>query len=342
MKNTSLFLLCGLIFNLLCISTCLVFAQAPGVSKIAFTSDPEGNRDIHLMNPNGSRQINLTHHPAQDYMPAFSPTGTQILFVSSRDGVPDLYLMDTDGTNVQRVFDAEAHRHDPTWSPDGKWIAYHRGPWHDNSELYIASIDERVEHRIAWVGHAEAAPSWSPGGTEVAFVVNVPFINGIGPLTNTKIVFVDVQTRVEETFLPEKLPLMESPAWSPIADIIAFSWRKLGLGQRSALFISNRDGEGVARIVAPTWDPAVSEVNPVWSPDGSELIYEHSVEKPPREGRAIRDIQLYKTDLNGGDPKQLTRHGTNKDPDWFDPAFALSVQPQPYLLTTIWGKLKQK
>ena len=159
---------------------------------------------------------------------------------------------------------------------------------------------------------------------------------------NTKIVFVDVQTRVEETFLPEKLPLMESPAWSPTGDVIAFSWGRLGLGQDSALFIADRNGHEVKRVLAPIGDPALSEVNPVWSPDGSELIYEHIVEKPPREGRNVSDTQLYKTDLNGGDPIQLTRHGTNKDADWFDPAFALSVRPQLQLLTTIWAKLKQK
>ncbi len=294
------------------------------------------------MNPDGSRQINLTHHPSQDYMPAFSPTGTQILFVSSRDGEADLYLMDADGTDVRRVFDEATHRSAPTWSPDGKWIAYQKGRWHDNRELHIASIDDRVEQRITWVGHAVADPSWSPDGTEIAFVVNVPFIDGIGPLVNTKIVFFNVQTRVEESFLPEKLPLMETPAWSPIGDVIAFSWGKLGLGQNSALFIADRHGREVKRILAPIGDPALSEVNPVWSPDGNELIYEHIVEKPPREGRNVWDIQLYKTDLNGSDPIQLTRHAANKDADWFDPAFALSVRPQPQLLTTIWGKLKQK
>ena len=104
------------------------------------------------MNPDGSRQINLTHHPSQDYMPAFSPTGTQILFVSSRDGEADLYLMDADGTDVRRVFDEATHRSAPTWSPDGKWIAYQKGRWHDNRELHIASIDDRVEQRITWVG----------------------------------------------------------------------------------------------------------------------------------------------------------------------------------------------
>lgn len=342
MKKTYLFILCGLILNLLCINACLVFAQAPGVPKIAFSSNRGGNREIHLMNPDGSRQINLTRHPSQDYMPAFSPTGTQILFVSSRDGEADLYLMEADGTNVRRVFDEAAHRSDPTWSPDGKWIAYQKGRWNNNRELHIASIDDRVEQRITWVGHTDADPSWSPDGAEIVFVVNVPFINGIGPLTNTKIVFVDVQTRVEESFLPEKLPLMETPAWSPTGDVIAFSWGKLGLGQNSALFIADRHGHEVKRILAPIGDPALSEVNPVWSPDGSELIYEHIVEKPPREGRNVRDIQLYKTDLNGSDPVQLTRHAGNKDADWFDPAFALSVQPQPQLLTTIWAKLKQK
>jgi len=206
MKNTSLFLLWGLIFNLLCINAYLAFAQAPGIPKIAFSSNRDGNREIHLMNPDGSQQINLTHHPSQDYMPAFSPTGTQILFVSSRDGEADLYLMDADGTNVRRVFDKAVHRSDPTWSPDGKWIAYQKGRWDNNRELHIASIDDRVEQRIAWVGHTDADPSWSPDGTALAFVVNVPFIDGIGPLANTKIVLLMSRHVLKSRFCPKNHP----------------------------------------------------------------------------------------------------------------------------------------
>lgn len=333
MNGMRFFLFCGFIFMLLYIGNRLVSAQTLGVPKVAFSSNRNGNWEIYLMNPNGSSQINLTHHPRSDLMPAFSPTGAQILFVSTRDEGRDLYLMDPNGVNVQRVFKEKAQRQSPAWSPDGKWIAYQKGNSND-AELYIASMDDRVEHRIAWVGHADADPSWSPDGTEIVFVVNVPFIRGIGPLSNTKLVFIDVRTRVEEAFLPkEPLPLMETPAWSPVGDVIAFSWGKLGLGQRSALFIADRNGREVKRILAPVGDGAVVEMNPVWSPDGSELIYEYGL---------LRDTELFRTDLQGGEPERLTQQGINKDADWFDPAFALPVQPQAELLTTLWSKLKQR
>ena len=209
MKSIRIFILCSVGLALVFTHVGRVCAKAPTTAKIAFSSDRDGNWEIYLMNPEGSQQINLTRHHKGDYMPAFSPTGAQILFVSDRGQVRDLYLMDANGTNVRRVFDEKAYRASPAWSPDGEWIAYQKESWHNNSELYIASIDDRIEHRIAWVGHADAHPSWSPDGTEIVFVVNVPFIQGIGPLTNTKLVFVDVQTRVEESFLPEVLPLME-------------------------------------------------------------------------------------------------------------------------------------
>ena len=71
--------------------------------------------------------------------------------------------------------------------------------------------------------------------------------------------------------------------------------------------------------------------NPTWSPHGNKLIYNKRV-------RGLR--QLFKVTLDGGVAKQLTRRGDNSNADWFDPAFALPVSPQPFLLTTIWGKLK--
>lgn len=338
MKGIRFFLLCCFISMVLCVDVHLVSAQALGVAKIAFASNRDGNYEIYLMNPDGSQQINLTHHHGGDYTPAFSPTGTQILFVSNRDKGRDLYLMDTDGTNVRRVFAEEAYRIDPAWSPDGKWIAYQKGTSHDDAELYVTLIDDRVEHRIAWVGHASAHPSWSPDGTEIVFVVNVPFIQGIGPLANTKLVFVDVQTRVEESFMPKVLPLMESPAWAPVGDKIAFSWSKLGLGQKTALFITDRDGQDVERVLVPTGDPALSEINPAWSPDGNQLAYERVINRFERNKE--QKSQLFKIDIRGGEPIQLTHRGDNRDPDWFDPAFAYPVQPQPQLLTTMWGKIK--
>ncbi|MCG9133613.1 PD40 domain-containing protein [Candidatus Poribacteria bacterium] len=70
-----------------------VLAKAPTTPKILFTSERDGNREVYMMNPDGSEQVNLTQHPADDQRALWSPTGEQVLFLSDRGGVRDLYLM---------------------------------------------------------------------------------------------------------------------------------------------------------------------------------------------------------------------------------------------------------
>ncbi len=59
-------------------------------SRIAFERSMQGvdPADIYLMNPDGSHVVNLTNHPADDRMPAWSPDATMISFWSDRDGRP--------------------------------------------------------------------------------------------------------------------------------------------------------------------------------------------------------------------------------------------------------------
>ena len=89
---------------LMCSGICSVFAEAPKTAQIVFASARDGNREVYIMNPDGSQQIRLTDNPADDLYPTWSPTGEQILFVSDRVRIRDLYLMDADGSNVRRVF----------------------------------------------------------------------------------------------------------------------------------------------------------------------------------------------------------------------------------------------
>lgn len=54
-------------------------------------------------------------------------------------------------------------------------------------------------------------------------------------------------------------------------------------------------------------------------------------------------FQIFKLDVNSGVRTQLTHIvGRNFGGDWFDPAYALPVSPQPKLLTTTWGEMKKK
>jgi Tol biopolymer transport system component len=48
-------------------------AWSPDGTKIAFTSDRDDNREIYVMNPDGSGQTNVTNDPADDFAPSWQP-----------------------------------------------------------------------------------------------------------------------------------------------------------------------------------------------------------------------------------------------------------------------------
>ena len=324
MKSTRLVYVFMLIF--LCSSVWDVPAKAPTTPKIVFSLvDAGGNAEIYLMNPDGTEQVRLTHNKAFDVAPVWSPTGEQILFTSNRDEVNDLYLIDANGRNVKRVFGKSANRSGATWSPDGKQIAYGRRE-QGKSFIYIGSIDGKKEERMA-IGDS---PAWSPDGTEIAFLTGWP--------ERMQISLLNVSTRKQKVFFPKPVrpSWMMSPAWSPSGDKIAFSWlHEVELDElvgTDKIYIINRDGTGLQRV---TDGETPRESAPVWSPHGDALLYNQYIEG--------EQMQIFKVTLDGGKPVQLTDprfwHFTG---DWFDPAYALPVSPQPQLLTIQWGEIKEE
>ncbi len=299
-----------------------IFASAPKTEKIVFTSDRDGNAEIYIMNPDGTGQINLTRHKASDFQPAWSPTGTQILFASTREGMSNLYLMDADGANVKKVFNDFRSRSAPAWSPDGRQISYIRDD--GARELYIASLNEKIEKRIAAVGRFDGYSNWAPDGTKIVF--DAPVRQGN---TTSRIHIFNLITGQQEVLFQKAVGTsMSFPVWSPSGDKIVFSWFE---GGNSSIYTMSSDGNNPERIVRPL--AGFSTAYPDWSPDGNALVYE-------RYDLKSNNRHIYTVDLNGGEPEKLTRKGINFFADWFDPAYALPVQPQPHLLTTVWGKMK--
>ena len=97
------------------------------------------------------------------------------------------------------------------------------------------------------------------------------------------------------------------------------------------IYIANRDGTDLRQLVGEAGPEAEY---PALSPSGNEVLYTQHVNG---------FLQIFKVDVNTGIRTQLTHIGVrNLGGDWFDPAYALPVSPQPQLLTTIWGKLKRE
>ena len=105
----SLAFACGMVSAAIALSpvvgTSPAHAAFPGANgKIAFASERDGNREIYVMNPDGSGLTRLTNNrPSARREPAWSPHGNKIAFSSARDGGREIYVMNADGTGADSV-----------------------------------------------------------------------------------------------------------------------------------------------------------------------------------------------------------------------------------------------
>jgi HYR domain/WD40-like Beta Propeller Repeat len=97
-------------------------AWSPDGSKIAFSGQDADNvnRDIYVMNADGSNVKLLTRNLAVDISPTWSPDGSKIAFESNRDHLnefdnAEIYVMNADGSNVVRLTNNTANDYIPDW-----------------------------------------------------------------------------------------------------------------------------------------------------------------------------------------------------------------------------------
>jgi len=91
----------------------------PATSRIAFTSDRDGNDEIYVIKADGLGLTRLTDNPEpeHDCYPAWSPDGNRIAFDSDRDNNAEIYVMNADGTDPRNLTNNRASDVEPVWSP---------------------------------------------------------------------------------------------------------------------------------------------------------------------------------------------------------------------------------
>src|SRR5215218_285412 len=232
-----------------------------GGTQIVFASNrvtptnPAGDYEIYMMDANGSNQTNISNNnTAQDFFPAFSPSGQKIVFQSDRDGDNEIFKMDTDpATNdATRLTKNSANDSQPVWSPNGMKIAF-ASSRAGNFEIYTMKPNGTALRRLTKNPTGDAAPDWSPSGKKIAY-------QSFRGITGGDEIFTMRADGSRKRNLTNNAAGDQGPAFSPDGTQIAFFSNRDG---NIELYTMNSDGSGTpTRLTndsrsddAPDWQP---------------------------------------------------------------------------------------
>jgi Tol biopolymer transport system component len=214
-------------------------AVSPNGRQIAFIRTTADNRDLWIMNADGSGQKQLTSSAAEDEEgPAWSPDGTSIAYTTAtRDVCPprpcpkwSVRVVHPDGTGFREVV---AGGRDARWSPNGRKLALETDidPYQEAESISVARLGSGVAKIVKTngiVGH----PVWSRAG-RLAFTWNRRlYVSGADG---------QARQRVAKN--------AEGPEWSPSGRQIAF----LALPRLKIVSIRTRRIRNVGRADGFAW-----------------------------------------------------------------------------------------
>jgi Tol biopolymer transport system component len=209
-----------------------------------------------------AQNIQLTDAKGTEYFPTLSPDGKIFAYASDANTNFDIYVQRTGSKKAENLtLESTADDTQPAFSPDGERIAFRSE--REEKGIYVMSIGGENVRRVADFGYH---PSWSPDGKEIVvslFGRDQPTVRAGG---ETGLWIINVETGAKR-----ELSKIEAsfPAWSPSGKRVAFWYYTGNFARRDIATISTEGGEPIT--VAK--DFAISNWNPVWSPDGKYLYF---------------------------------------------------------------------
>jgi Tol biopolymer transport system component len=134
---------------------------SPDGSRITyshFTNDG-GDRDIFIVNSDGTNPTRITNTPEFEDFPDWSPDGLEIAYTSFKDGNGNIYKMNQDGNSPIGLTTDLALDQKPSWSPNGEKIVFQS--FRDSTpEIYSMNSDGTGLSRLTNDFAIDDNPDW--------------------------------------------------------------------------------------------------------------------------------------------------------------------------------------
>lgn len=277
--------------------------------RARFEEHPKNNPPYHVLL--GLLGSEFPPPPSQTPTPPMgkpAPSTETIAFQSKRDKYPEIYTIGLDDMDAVRLFEWPDGAQMPAWSSDGTRILFVSEEGGGlGSDLYKTYVGSLGWVRVTNDGSDDTQGSWIPGKNELAFSSNRDGdweIFTSGEDTDEGAVNLSLHQADDTT-----------PVVSPDGRIAFVSDREGGYWK---IFIMNRDGSGVRRLIGG--DDNAKYSDPAWSPDGRKLAFASDRE---------RNWDIYVINADGTGLRRLTfEKRDDRRPAWSADGSKIAFQSQ--------------
>lgn len=270
-------------------------------------------RDIFLLSTDGSREIPLVEHPANDYVLGWAPDGKNILFASDRRNSLDVWVIQFSDGKVQETPKPVTSNIGQVCYPKGftQKGSFYYDIYNSAYDIYFAELDPETGKMLAppkklstrFEGSLHQ-PEYSPDGKYIAYISKESSALSIQSLETGK---------MQE--FPSKLSRnIISPRWFPDGrSILVGGWDLKG--KKGIYRIDTQSG--IFTLIVPPAKVATENFLGAyeWSRDGKAIFLERFSDNLSQSHIMLREIE-------SGTEKELYRESTN-----YKSIFLLSCSP---------------
>jgi TolB protein len=269
---------------------------APGGfdSRIAYVAETGAGearvRRVAVMDSDGYNQRFVTDGKSIVLTPRLSPHGRELAYVTFATGQPSVRILDIASSKDRSLLPTDAVTFAPRYSADGSKIVFSMMIG-TNSDIYVVDAAGGTPRRLTTSPAIDTDPSFSPDGSHIVFESD---------RSGSQQLYVMNADGSGEHRISFGNAAYAAPEWSPDGQWIAFTQR--GPASRRVGVIKP-DGSAEAILSSGPADDGAT-----WAASSRALLFQ-------RNGPSGQS-SLFRVNLDGSPPRQLTLSQDGSDPDW--------------------------